>query len=203
MGEIRENQQIKLYFKIFDDAEKELTCRVKSFSGDRLALKPSTELDAYVDYLKEGEEVKVKLFTPLGVQMFNALILNSPLEPEFVIEYVENSTRIQRRDYLRVPIKAKIVIERSNREVIITETIDVSGGGVKFAHNGEFNENEVVKLSLYLPGERLVQAKGLILVNEHLPEGQKALFFEEIEEKDRNIVIKKCFAIQLDVEYKT
>lgn len=200
MGEIRENQQVKLSFKTFDETEKELTCRVKSFKGDRLALKPSTELDAYVDYLHEGDEVKVQLFTPLGVKLFDALILDSPSEPEFVIEYVENSVQIQRRDYIRVPLKAKIVIERDNREVIITETVDLSGGGVRFLHKGGFNENEIVKLSLYLKNERLIIAKGLILTNEHLPEGQKALFFDEIEEKDRNIIIKKCFGMQLNVE---
>lgn len=200
MGEIKENQQVKLFCKMVDGSEKELTFKIKSFNGDRIALNPLTSLDGYMDYLQEGEEIKTQIFTPLGVQVFNAMILNSPSEPEFVIEYIENSVKIQRREYLRMPLKIKIVIERNNREVIVTQTVDLSGGGARFLHNGDFDQNEVFKLSLYIPDERLIQAKGIILPNEKLPTGQQALMFEEIDERDRDRIIKKCFEMQFKVE---
>lgn len=200
MGEIRENQQVKLSFNLFDGSEKEVTCRIKSFHNDRISLKPTTSLDAYIEYLQEGNEVKAKIFTPLGVKVYEAMVINSPLEDEFVIEYVENTVQIQRREYLRMPYQVKLVIERNNKEVIITQTVDISGGGVRFFHGGAFEEDELVKASLYIPDERLIKAQGLILPHTNIPEGQYALFFDEIDERDRDRIIKKCFELQLIVE---
>lgn len=183
-----------------DGSEKELISTIKCFYGDRIALNTPLSLIEYTDYLQEGEEIKTQIFTPLGIQVFNAMILNSPSEPEFVIEYIENSVKIQRREYLRMPLKIKIVIERDNKEIIVTQTVDISGGGSRFLHNGVFEQDEIVKLSLYIPDERLIQAKGLILPSEKLPSGQQALRFEEIDERDRDRIIKKCFEMQFNVE---
>lgn len=195
MGEIKKNQKVKLSFKLFNGDEKELTCKVKSFDKDRITLDIATLINEYLNYLQVGDEVKAKIFTPQGINIFDAMIINSPLEQDFIIEYVENSTQIQRRDYVRVPSITKIVIERKNREVIITDTIDISGGGTKFSYDGEFNPDEEVKFTLYFPNTRLIQGKGLVLPSNYLPIGQYAMVFNEINENDRDKIVRKCFEV--------
>jgi len=197
MGVIKEDQQVKLVFTIADGSEAEVTCRVKSFDNDRIYLKPSTAVDSYLNYLQEGDEVTAKVFTPIGIQMYDAIIINSPLEDDFIIEYTEKNEQIQRREYLRFPFCAKIVIERDNKEMIVTNTIDMSGGGLKFVHNKTFENEEIVKLSLCLDNEKMIKASGLIISNINLPEGQVALSFMEINEHDRDRIIKKSFDVQL------
>ena len=199
MGEIRKNQQVKLIFKTVDGSEIELDCKVNNFDHDRVYLDFSEELLEYSDYLQEGDEIKVKIFTPLGIKVFDALVINSPLENEFVIEYVENSVQIQRREFLRVPFALKMVIQGIGRKNVAVNTIDLSGGGARFFSNEKFYVEETVKSTIYLPDERAVKADGFITTNEGLPKGQFVLTFTQIDEKERNRIIKKCFEVQLEL----
>lgn len=197
MSEIAEGQKVKLSFRMADGSEKEFDCFINKVQKDRLYLDFSQEIFAYGEYLEEGTELPVRIFTPSGIRFFNTIVLNSPSESEFIIEYVENYTHIQRRAYGRARLKTKIIIERFEKTNVVTHTIDISGGGVKFVYEGVFKPDEPVGFLLYLPFEaRSIKAKGIILKNEHLPHDQHVLFFTDISERDRDIVIKKCFEIE-------
>lgn len=197
MGEIREGQKAKLSFKMADNSEKEFDCFIKEIQKDRLSLDFSQEILSYAQYLEEGTELPVKIFTPSGIKLFDSIILNSPLESEFTIEYTENSIQIQRRAYTRVDLKTKVIIERTERTNVVTHTIDISGGGLRFFYEGDFEPKERVKFLLYLPFEaHSVQAEGIIINNEHLQKNEHILYFTEIKERERDRIIKKCFEIE-------
>lgn|SRR5574344_547116 len=200
MGDVRKNQKVELIFKTADGSEKTLTCKVKSFNTDRISLNFPAIVSEYSKYLDEGSDVKVKIYTPLGLNMFDAIIISSPTEPEFEVEYVENSLQIQRRNYLRVPVTVKIVLEREHQNPIIAKTIDLSGGGARFYYEGDIEDGEPVKLSLYIPDMRLIQANGVIINKEFMKENEHVVYFKTIDEETRSRIIKKCFEIQLDVE---
>lgn len=197
MGIIKENQQLKLFFKVADGSEQGLECSVKHIYKDRISLTFPAETMYYVDFLQEGDEVNVKIFTPGGIKMFDAIILNSPLEYEFTIEFVENFIEIQRRKYLRAPLKTKIIIERSEETNLVTKTIDIGGGGVRFLYEGSFKHNETVKCLLYLPMYlNSIKATGIIIHEGSLKQNEHVMVFTKIEEKERDKIIKKC--IELD-----
>lgn len=200
MSEISENQKTKLSFKTVNGSEKEFDCEIKKVYNDRISLNFPKELINYAAYLQEGDEVNVKIFTQLGIKIFNAMILNSPLEHDFVIESVENYIEIQRRKYARTDVKTKIIIERGEgdeKRNIVTQTLDISGGGVRFLYEDRFAERETVSCYLYLPMElHSVKATGMILKDQHLPKDEHVLLFTKIEEKDRDKIIKKCFEIE-------
>ena len=196
MGEIRKNQKVKLNFKTADGSEKELDCLIKEIYTDRLSLTTTEEILKYSEYLSEGEELVAKIFTPVGVKVISTIILDSPLENDFIIEFAEVSTEIQRREYLRVPLDTKVVIQRSLNDNIVTRTIDISGGGIRFNYNGEFYPKEEVDITLYLPDMKMIQANGIIIKNNHLPTDIHILSFNKIDENDRDKIIKKCFEIQ-------
>lgn len=197
MSEIREDQKAKLSFKMADNSEKELECVVKDIQKDRLSLAFPRETLSYVEYLQEGSEVPVKIFTPSGVRMFNAMVLNSPLEPDFVIEYVEDSIQIQRREYPRVKFDTKVIIERATGENIVTQTFDIGGGGLRFRSDADFAQNEPVSCRLYFKEQvSSLKIEGIILKKPHLQPYERVLFFTKILESDRDKIVKKCFEIE-------
>lgn len=200
MGEIREGQKVKLSLNLVGNPQKEFDCFIKSVYSDRLFLEFPNEILDYSEYFEEGNEIPVKVFTPTGVKIFDALILDSPLEEDFVIEYVDNPTDIQRREFVRIQMTLKVVIERGSKNNVVAHTIDISGGGIKFFYEGDFIPKEIVKLTLYIPQDRSIQAEGIIIPNSHIPANEHVLSFTKIDEKERDRIIKKCFEMQVTTE---
>lgn len=197
MDIIRENQLVKLFFKAAEGSEKELNCSIKKIYKDRIALIPPEETIDYVDYLQEGDDVSVKIFTPAGIKAYDAIVLNSPLENEFVIEFVEDYIEIQRRKYLRMDYEAKVLIQVGFTKVV-TQTIDIGGGGIRFASETPFEPNQTVTCHLFLPEVPVIQAQGIIIKEKHLKENEYVIFFTKISEIDRTKILQKCFALQID-----
>lgn len=196
MGEIKENQKVQLSFKLADGSSKEIDCLVVEAYTDRISLTAPAEVIEYSDYLGEGEELNVKIFTPSGVKIFDTIVLDSPLEPEFVIEYIQTATAIQRREFVRVDMELKVLLQKEDKTNLVTRTVNVSGGGLRFYSEGSFVPQEIVNITLYMPEDRAVQAKGVIIPNEFLPPNEYVLSFSEIQERERDRIIKKCFEAQ-------
>lgn len=197
MGEIREGQKAKLLYRLIDDSQREVDCFIKEIHSDRLSLEYPDEVIDYLEYFSEGEELLVKIFTPSGVKVFDAVVINSPLERDFVIEYVEGPIKIQRREYIRIEAETKVIIEREDADNIVTQTTDIGGGGIRFSYGGSFFPNENVGCLLYLPLQVYsVKAKGVIIKPLHLTVNEHVLQFTEIDERDRDRIIKKCFELQ-------
>lgn len=197
MGEIREEQKVKLSFKTYSGTQVELSCVIRDVEKDRLTLSFPKDALSYIEYLQEGNEIPVQIYTPSGIRMFDAVILNSPIDKNFVIEYVEDSIQIQRREYSRVTLETKIIIERTSGENIVTKTMDIGGGGVRFIYSGFFAQNEFAKCRLYLPMHLAsVQAEGIIAKKPHLGSNEYVFQFEKISESDRDKILQKCFEIE-------
>lgn len=193
MGEIRKGQKVKLFVQNLD---KEFDCFIKEVYDDRISLDYPQDIIEYSDYFEEGEDIPVKIFTPLGVKSFSAAILDAPYEENFTIEYVESTNDLQRREYVRVPFSVKVFVETQDKKNIIAYTLDISGGGLKFFSEEEI-ESQEVKITIYMPDDRSLHAKGTIIHNQFIPVNEHVLSFTEIDEKDRDRIIKKCFELQL------
>lgn len=196
MGEIKENQKVKISFKVEGNVEQELNCLIKEVYSDRIFLNFPDEALDYAEYLDEGTEISIKVFTPTGIKVFDSIVLYSPLEENFVIEYAEISTEIQRREYTRVLFETKVVIQREDKSNVVTNTIDISGGGLKFFYEDNMISEEQVNITLFLPQGRSIQAKGAIICTKKLPDTEHVLYFTEIDEADRDRIVKLCFDIQ-------
>ena len=199
MSEIIEDQKIVLYLKTVDNTQKEFVCFVKKIQKDRISLRFPNDVLDYSEYLEEGSELEVKIFTPSGVKAFETIVIDSPLENEFVIEFDENYIEIQRRQYLRAELETKIILESESIGVVVTTTIDISGGGVRFLSDRQFRPKDRVRVMLYLPYQMTsVKALGEIIENKRLPENQFVVLFTEIEERERERIVKQCFETQAE-----
>lgn len=199
MGEIREGQKVKLSFKTVNDEIKEVDCLIKGIYKDRLSLTTPEDIAGYAEHFMEGGELSAMIFTPLGIKVFDTIVLDNPFESDFVIEYTENAVEIQRREQVRVEYEAKVVIEREYNNNIAAKTIDISGKSLSFYYEGAFYADEPVSMSLFLPKQdRLIPAKGIIIVKRYIQINKHILLYTDIDERNRDKIIKTCYDLQLD-----
>lgn len=197
MGEVRKGQKVKLQFKTVDNSSNDVDCFIEEIYSDRISLTVSDYVLKYSQYFNEGEELAAKIFTPIGVKFFDTIVLNSPEESEFVIEFIEDAPQLQRREYTRVELETKVIIERKDADNLVTHTVDISGGGIRFISPVAFKSDEEVLVFLYLPFSiRSIQAQSVIVKNEHLGENEYVALFTQIDERERDKIIKQCFETQ-------
>lgn len=194
MDKLHINQKVNIQIKLEDNREKVFKCKIKLIANDRLILKTSDDMMQYIDYLEEGIEVQATIFTPLGMIVYKAMIINSILEPEFVIEYSDENLKIQRREFLRAAFRAKFVLELPSGEHAMTNTIDLSAGGLKFYYEGALRAGQILDARLYLPMQMdsiLVQG----YIDEPgitLPPNQHLIMFTKINQEDIDRISKIC-----------
>lgn len=203
MSEISINEKAKIFFDGENDIEMELDCIVKKIYDDRLEIEyPEDAPQTLKQYLQEGTPIDVKVFTPSGLVVFESMVINSPDEEEFTIEYVEDAVVIQRRDYSRSLLKTKLMLE-SRKEVFICSTIDISGGGIKFCSSEDLEPEQPVKGKLYLRNFDMPAVfEGEILDNPSLQPDEYTLAFTNIDEKERDKIIKTCFDLDMQSRKK-
>lgn len=198
MGELREGQKVKLFFKTDIGSTKELGCFVKEVYSDRLVLIFPDEFIDDAILLEEGDDVSVRIFTPLGIKIFDSLVLDSLVDSELVIEYAEEiSVNVQRREYFRTKFETKVYIEKQNKKSITAYTIEISGGSIMFYSEEKFISCEPVMFILYMPNDRSIRAYGFILEKQYLPPNHYVICFTKIDERDRDRIIKKRFELMI------
>lgn len=193
MKELKAGQKIRLKFKVSSLRSESITCTVKWFESDRVAVVFSEDHSYLIKKLPEGKEVEVVVYTDSGIFSFDSIVINSPLEHDFVIEIPGEKKHIQRRDYVRSPFNLRLVLSQNATE-IVTKTINIGGGGIRLLLKDELKTNSIWKFTLYMPDDEIATGKGTILYS--LLQGKNivsVLKFVEISETDRNKIIKKCF----------
>ena len=201
MSDLSLNQKAKIFFDGENGIEMELDCFINSIDDDRLGLDYPEDAETLKKYLEEGTPIDVRIFTPSGLMVFESVVIDSPDEG-FVIEYVEDAVVIQRRDYSRSPLKTKLEL-MLRTETFVASTIDISGGGIKFFSKEELEPEQVVRGKLYLRNfETPATFEAVILDNPSLQPDEYTLAFTNIDEKERDKIIKTCFSIDMQARQK-
>jgi len=102
--------------------------------------------------------IKVLFFRENGQFSFDAKIIQRIKEkiPVLKIQKISKIHKIQRRSYYRLNAVIPLKVHYSNsekdeeKEILQTYTLDISGGGLKFAAEKIFNKNEVIICELNL-----------------------------------------------------
>ncbi|MDD3014265.1 MAG: PilZ domain-containing protein [Candidatus Gastranaerophilales bacterium] len=194
MKEIEKGQKANIKLKISSIREVEISCVIKWVEYDRIALIFPEDKNALAKYFFEGREIEVLIYTDKGIFIFDSTVIDTPFDYDFVVELPEERTKIQRRDYIRVPVKTEITLANAGQK-FTTNTINVGGGGVRFVNNSETEMTGVWRFILNLPKwKEPVTGRGEILYN--IKQDNKlvsVIKFTDIEEVNRNKIIKMCF----------
>lgn len=192
-------KKAKVKFNLSQVRVLEINCTVRREEYDRIALTFPDEMQDFAQYLFEGQEIDLILYTERGIKLLDSIVIDSPLEGDFVVEYYDDETSIQRREYVRVPVKTDFVIyQRGENRPVKTTTIDVGGGGVRFNAKEEMIIGDSISFSLQLPGmDSPIKGDGEII---NMVKQDDSLWsvisFSKILESDRNKIIKYCFEVE-------
>ncbi len=191
MKEIKSGQKVKVSFQTISSKEN-VFCSVKWWESDRIGLLFPPDKDHLIKFLPEEKELNVLLFSDKGILSFRSIVIESPANIDFVVEIPENPEVVQRREYSRVPTCTKFLISNKTKAVNC-ESIDISGGGLKFICKERLELNTIWTISLILNQEP-IKINGKILHSRELESTFiYAVKFTDIAETTRSKIIKYCF----------
>jgi len=198
MLEFSNGQEVKIKFDTHSLSDIELNCTVKWYENDRISLIIPEEGASYMKDLPEGKELEVVIYTDSGVFAFESIVINSPLEQNFVIEMPDEKKKVQRREYIRAPINLKLLLNRNDIQHE-TRTINIGGGGIRFIAQEKLDIDDLWKFILYLPDGKTIRGIGKVLYTLMKSNSMASVIsFTDINETERNRLIKLC----LDEEIK-
>ena len=194
MAAIKKGLKVQIEFESGFGKKSRIDCYILDYEDDRIELMYPASKEEFIPYLSEGTELKAFIYTFGGIQVLDSIVLNSPLE-DFTIEYHEDTQIIQRRKYLRVPLITElfITLPEGNKK---SETLDVSGGGIRFAFGQTLENQKVYNGSLRLEKyEPLIFFTGIVSKKSFFKPDEYVIEFTEIDENSREKIIKKCVEV--------
>lgn len=182
---------------------------VQEISSEYIAIHIPSHLGSIV-YLMPGDSIKGRVYSKEAQYFFNSTVLGKKLDRVilFLLAVPSKLKRVQMRDYVRVqtmlPIKYRILDDNAsdlkNQELQETYSIDISGGGLNFLVPGPVALNSVIRVEFVVQDHNQndikIRAVARVKRKESVRDkGRVALgvFFEEISEKDRDILIGFLF----------
>lgn len=169
--------------------------------------------------LRTGSLVNINLTKQDGVYTFAGRIMKRELKPYpyFVIEYPKNIKRIQRRNYVRIPINLVIMYKNlgTGGKVNLAEipeekgvTVNLSGGGMSFLSIKDMEMESILNITFSLPsGVVYKDIKSKIKRKEKVGQNEKTrlsygIEFLEMDEKMRDLIIVYLFELQRERQSK-
>lgn len=193
MGLFQENQKAKIIFEA-DDKVVEMDCYIEKIYYDRIRLRLPKAANRYTPYLKTGNKITVNVFSHAGVLVQDSVILTSPLEKEFTVEYDMDAIRIEnRRRIKRYSANCNLIIFRPLLGNIETQLIDLSTSGLRYYSDIPLEAGSEYDCKLMLkPTDAKILFKGKVLDNKGLPAGVYRMYINKIAYKDKQILLDYC-----------
>ncbi|AZT89776.1 flagellar brake protein [Caldicellulosiruptor changbaiensis] len=176
----------------------------------------------YVTFFIE-EIVRIYKVMPDGVWVFDAVVEDRFKEPEYMIKIrqISDIRKIQRRMFFRLPINLDIFVKLLNPQegeisenlqngfsegkIVKALTKDISGGGVCFLTQEEFNIHDIILTKIPIEGEELI-LKAQILrkerVDHHIYRFMYGSKFIEAKQNEIDKIVRYIFKEQQKMRQK-
>lgn len=199
-----------------EEAQEEHKARIADASSDFIAIEiPLSVKTGRLKRLFPGDPLSVYYLSDGGVKnFFNSEVLGFREETIRLVlirsPEPDQITKVQRRNFLRVPAELEVAVKLHNKLQITAMTDDVGGGGLSFKCEGHLP----VKSKEIISGWLLLQYKNGAV--DHMPfkaevvrlkvlEGGRQLVmcsFTEVADHERQKVIRYCFERQIEFRKK-
>jgi c-di-GMP-binding flagellar brake protein YcgR len=181
-----------------EDVESPLHTRVEDVDAKgRLNVAHPADDEAAVVSFTTGRELIVEWINPRGLWRLETRIAGRDNigVPVLVLAQGE-PVLFQRREYVRAEAVLETYVEpkREGAREVLGRTVDVSGGGFRAIADVQLEPDEPVFFSLQLPDEPRIDGHAELV--RRLDEETLAFRFSEIDEADRERIIKFVFAEQ-------
>lgn len=129
--------------------------------------------------------------------------------PMLILEYPQKKHRVQRREYFRLDVKKKVnyrILDDNLKPITKmkeTETIDISGGGLKMVLNEVINKGTLIELYIQIPELENTAIISRIVNIFDLPDGiAVGVKFVEIDRYIREDIIGWLFDYQRELRQR-
>lgn len=196
--------------------------KVIEIQDDQFIIQSPISNQPPVTPLRSGTEVELSYVHNSSYYVFQTEVIKKYLdrEPLLVLRTPspDQIRKVQRRQYLRVPTDIQSTFEvedeEGEKQKIKVRLINLSGGGFLCA----FSSTEMEKLNLQkdttVEGNLLIEERGRkhyipykarvvnLMYDDDKKQYEVAFQFTEIKEADREVIIRYCFARQLELHRK-
>ncbi|MDR3600695.1 MAG: PilZ domain-containing protein [Desulfosporosinus sp.] len=154
--------------------------------------------------LREGTKVKLIFWDKVAAYTVEAIIVQRIAVPIsiFVLELTSSVTKVQRRNYVRVPALFPLTFEMVTREGLSDRhkamMLDLSGGGMQFLTETRVEKTALLNIQVTLPNGDL-RAAARVSRAERTEDRKRYLVsveFDFISERERDRIIRCVFDIQ-------
>ena len=209
------NQQLFIQVASMDEeqSQQEYKSRISDVREGYMAIEvPISVKTGKLKRLVTGDQISAYFVSEGGVKnFFNSEVVGLREENIKIIlikvPELESITRVQRRNYLRVPAELEIAVKLQERLQVLGVTDDVSGGGLSFICDGNlpFKSKEIISCWLLLNYKAgtvdHMPFQAEIVRIKRLETGKQLLMcsFTDIVDHERQKVIRYCFERQFDL----
>ena len=152
MDLISEGQKLSISFQK-DNNFVEIVCTILNVLEDRLIIDLPQYFMRYIEYLDVGKKLTVKIFSKIGTIDFNTIVISSPLEDDFAIEFDEDAIKLTEGE--EIPVISDILplkIKKGDYECTV-KTFEISTEYLKFYSNRPFELEDTFDCSLILAND--------------------------------------------------
>ncbi|BBB93165.1 MAG TPA: flagellar brake domain-containing protein [Methylomusa anaerophila] len=198
-----------------DGTFEQYRSRVEEINSQRIAIAMPMKKGAPV-FLVRGESFYGQTVSDGVIYKFTSTFINKLMNPIplWIVTLPTDITKIQQRSFVRyeamIPVRVKILDDGNDNKAdsafLDALTKDISGGGVQLVVKQQLPAGAKLKIAIDFPGLGSICVTGQI-IRVQQPQPDKPVFwtavnFVDIDEKDRNIIIKYIFKKQLEQRRK-
>lgn len=151
MDLIKSGQKISIYFQKGENLV-EISCLITKAFEDRIVVELPQYFMRYIEFLNVGQRLTVKVFSKIGTVDFNTIIISSPLEDDFMIEYDRNAIKLTPTSEIpSVEAIESLNIKLPDSNILKEKTFVLSTEYIKFYSDYSFKVNDTFEGELILP----------------------------------------------------
>ncbi|MDQ1909443.1 flagellar brake domain-containing protein [Paenibacillus sp. GD4] len=195
-----------------EEAKEVYKSRIADVSDTYISMEvPLSEKTGKLKRLYQGDEMSIYFITDGGVKNYFTSSVMGFSDDVVRLVHIKKPepdaiTKVQRRNFLRVPAELEIAVKYSEQLQLVSLTDDVGGGGISFLSEGHIPlaSGMFVACWLLIPFKNgqieHVPFKSEIVRIKQLESGKNQVMmrFTDITDRDRQKIIRYCFERQLD-----
>ena len=147
-----EGQKISIFFAK-GQTLVEMVCTIETVYDDRLELALPQYFMRYIEYLQAGSDITAKAFSKIGTVDFNAVIISSPLEEDFLVELDYNSIKLTPSNEVPAINAIENIEVKSPSGTFKLKTFEISAEYVKFTSFDNFHIEDQLECIITLPDD--------------------------------------------------
>ncbi len=208
---IREQAPFKFEFIDENDNYYKLDSYIKKLHDDYIVVTPPDDGDVDINIPGNAE---VNLIFPLdnGILIAQCTVLGreAGMKPGVLLSFPHNTRVLERREYIRVPIKLRVEITfysdqfYTDRKSFFAITKNISASGIAFYHREPIESCYDIGCKIYLSDEnpRAVETRNKLIYSQKIKIKNETVFltalsFTSISEGDSARIVKECFKYQV------